>query len=101
VLKQSKQTATSPETNLQHARSNVLLRGRANLLGAAVADDELQQALTMREIVRAYGTAIHVAATLQPPPSPVRLHAGIVDGQALRRSSLLNQPAVRFIAWFG
>ena len=66
-----------------------------------MTNSDLQRALTMREIVRAYGTAIHVATTLQPPPSPVRLHAGIVDGQALRRSSLLNQPAVRFIAWFG
>ena len=55
----------------------------------------------MREIVTAYGTAVHVATTLQPPPSPVRLHQSIGGDQPLRRSSLLRRTAVRFIAWFG
>jgi hypothetical protein len=55
----------------------------------------------MREIVRAYGTAIHVATPPPPPPPPVRLHQGIVEGQPLRRSSLLKRTAGRFIAWFG
>jgi len=55
----------------------------------------------MREIVRAYGTAVHVATTLQPLPSPVRLHQGIAEGQSLLRTSFLKQTTVRFIAWFG
>jgi hypothetical protein len=63
----------------------------------------LQQALTMQEIVRAYGTAIHVAATLQPPPSPPpsRGRECAAESQSRRRVSSLKQTAVRFIAWFG
>jgi hypothetical protein len=63
----------------------------------------LQQALTIQEIVRAYGTAVHVAATLQPPPLPPasrgREHAA--ETQSRRRVSALKQTAARFIAWFG
>jgi len=66
-----------------------------------MTDVDLQQALTMREIVRAYGTAVHVATTLEPPPVPVRLHQAIAPAQPARRSSLLRRTAVRFIAWFG
>jgi hypothetical protein len=64
-------------------------------------DANLQNALTMREIVRTYGTALHVATTLQPPPSPVRRHQGSADGHSRSRPSLLTRTAVRFIAWFG
>jgi hypothetical protein len=59
----------------------------------------LQQALTIQEIVGAYGTAIHVATTLQPPASRGRQHAA--ESQSRRRVSALKQTAVRFIAWFG
>jgi len=63
----------------------------------------LQQALTIQEIVRAYGTAVHVATTLQPPPLPPasrgREHAA--ESQSRRRVSALKQTAARFIAWFG
>ena len=62
---------------------------------------DLRQAFTMRAIVRTYGTAIHVATMLQPPPSPVRLHQGLAEDRPPRRSSLLRRTAVRFIAWFG
>ncbi|HUL09250.1 MAG TPA: hypothetical protein VLV76_23165 [Candidatus Acidoferrum sp.] len=55
----------------------------------------------MREIVGAYGTAVHVATTLQPPPSPVRSHQAVAAGEPAHRSSLLRRTAVRFIAWFG
>lgn len=63
----------------------------------------LQQALTMQEIVRAYGTALHVATTLQPPPSPPpsRGREHFAESQSRRRASALKQTAVRFIAWFG
>jgi hypothetical protein len=63
----------------------------------------LQQALTIQEIVRAYGTAIHVATTLQPPPSPPssRGRERVAESQSRRRVSALRQTAVRFIAWFG
>jgi hypothetical protein len=64
-------------------------------------DADLQNALSMREIVRAYGTALHVATTLQPPPSPVRLRQGSAEGHPHYRPSLLTRTAVRFIAWFG
>ncbi len=62
---------------------------------------DLRQAFTMREIVRAYGTAVHVATTLRPPPAPVRLHQGLAEGRPPHRASLLERAAVRFIAWFG
>jgi hypothetical protein len=75
--------------------------GEGQRLGAFMTDADLQQAFTMREIVRAYGTAVHVATTLQPPPSPVRVHQRIAESEPPRRSSLLKQTAVRFIAWFG
>jgi len=63
----------------------------------------LQQALTIQEIVRAHGTAIHVATTLQPPPSPPasRGRERAAESQSRRRVSALRQTAVRFIAWFG
>jgi hypothetical protein len=66
-----------------------------------MTNSDLQRALTMREIVGAYGTAVHVATTLQPPPSPVRSHQAIVEGASPSRPSLLRRTAVRFIAWFG
>jgi hypothetical protein len=66
-----------------------------------MTDGDLQQALTMRAIVRAYGNALHVATTLRPPPSPVRLHQGSAEGNAPFRRSLLTRAAVRFITWFG
>jgi len=66
-----------------------------------MSEVELQQALTIQEIARAYGTAVHVAITLQPPPSPVRIHQRIPEAHAARRPSLLKRTAVRFIAWFG
>ena len=64
---------------------------------------DLQQALTMQEIVRAYGNAINLATTLQSPASlsPVQIHRGVAEGGPLRRASLLKRTAVRFIAWFG
>jgi len=66
-----------------------------------MTNSDLQRALTMREIVGAYGTAVHVATTLQPPPLPVRSHQAVAAGEPARRSSLLRRTAVRFIAWFG
>jgi len=66
-----------------------------------MTDADLRKALTIREIVGAYGTAVHVATTLRPPPSAVEVHQRIADGEPSRRSSLLKQAAVRFIAWFG
>ena len=66
-----------------------------------MTNSDLQRALTMREIVSAYGTAVHVATTLQPPPSPVRSHQAIAAGAPSHRPSLLRRTAVRFIAWFG
>jgi len=66
-----------------------------------MTDADLQQALTMREIVGAYGTAVHVATTLRPPPSAVEVHQRIAEGEPPPRSSPLKQAAVRFIAWFG
>jgi len=66
-----------------------------------MTNSDLQRALTMREIVGAYGTAVHVATTLQPPPSPVRAHQAVAAVEPSRRSSLLRRTAVRFIAWFG
>jgi hypothetical protein len=65
-----------------------------------MTNSDLQRALTMREIVGAYGTAVHVATTLQPPPSPVRSHQAVVESEP-HRASLLRRTAVRFIAWFG
>jgi hypothetical protein len=62
---------------------------------------DLRQALTMREIVGTYGTAVHVATTLQPPPPPVRLHQGMARHRPLHRPSPLRRTAARFIAWFG
>ncbi len=61
---------------------------------------DLQKVLTTREIVAAYGSAIHAATTLEPPPS-VRLYQGMTEGQPMRRSLLLKRAAVRIIAWFG
>lgn len=66
-----------------------------------MSDADLRQALTIQEIVKAYGTAVHVAITLQPPPSPVRIHQRIPETHAVRRPSLMKRTAVRFIAWFG
>jgi hypothetical protein len=66
-----------------------------------MTNSDLQRALTMREIVRAYGAALHVATTLQPPPSPVRSHQAIGEIESPRRASLLRRTAVRFIGWFG
>jgi hypothetical protein len=66
-----------------------------------MTDADLRKALTIREIVGAYGTAVHVATTLRPPPSAVKVHQRIAEGEPPRRSSLLKQTAVRFIAWFG
>jgi hypothetical protein len=65
-----------------------------------MTNSDLQRALTMREIVGAYGTAVHVATTLQPPPSPVRSHQAVAEREP-HRASLLRRTAVRFIAWFG
>ena len=60
---------------------------------------ELQTALTMRGIIRAYGAALHVATTLQPPP--VRLQEGSAGSQPQNRPSLLRRTVVRFVDWFG
>jgi hypothetical protein len=64
-----------------------------------MSDADLRQALTIQGIVKAYGTAVHVAVTLQPPP--VRIHQRIPEPQSAGRPSLLKRTAVRFIAWFG
>jgi hypothetical protein len=66
-----------------------------------MSDADLRQALTIQGIAKAYGTAVHVAITLQPPPSPVRIHQRIPEAQSAGRPSLLKRTAVRFIAWFG
>jgi hypothetical protein len=66
-----------------------------------MADPDLREALSLREVVKAYGAALHVATTLRPPPSPVRLHQGIGKSRPPRPPSPLARIAIRFIAWFG
>jgi hypothetical protein len=66
-----------------------------------MSEFELHQALTIQEIAKTYGTAVHVAITLQPPPSPVRIHQRVPEARPARGPSLLKRTAVRFIAWFG